>query len=224
MQTEKPAILAQKANQKPPKKTVFSYQILFVLVGILATITAILFFYASDVRQDEKLRLEVLKNKCYRGEKFSAEEAEEFCMLLSKVEKVYQNDCQKVVNDYFQQHLDSLIFDSKFCIEKLAQKIEQNGFHTTTEVVLNKRGYFVNAYKNKSLIFTFRIMHRSSGGKAYRNDFDYMALHDLEGSSYVDINAKKTNSIADRHIPYEGCESAEALVSNFLTNYAQKQK
>jgi hypothetical protein len=111
--------ISSKKPQKSPKVVVFLFLTIFLL-----GFSALIYFQIEKANEAEKLRFQILLNKCLRGENLSTDEAAEFCKLSNKQTDVaHKLDCNALPDYFYKQHLSDFMRESVNCAENLKLKM-----------------------------------------------------------------------------------------------------
>ena len=217
-------ILLEKNSTKQASKSVkkqTSRLSLEVTLGVVIFVGLLAYFIFSfgETTESEKLRFQVLKNKCLRGETLEAEEANEFCTLSRQFEQnlLLSHDCSGYFRTYYQAHLSDFLNKSEECAENIAAFLESHHFTAIKNRAKNDKGVVINVTKNNKTVFEIRIMHRSSSQKNVLKE-DYFRILYVNASFYLTENGEESNLQENTHIPFRDCESVLKTLKKTLNN------
>jgi hypothetical protein len=213
--------ISSKKPQKSPKVVVFFFLTIFLL-----GFSALIYFQIEKANEAEKLRFQILLNKCLRGESLSTDEAEEFCKLSNKQTDVaHKLDCNALPDYFYKQHLSDFMRESANCAENLKSKIENEGFTVLREKSENEKGWLISVLLKEKLLLHLRIMHRSSGASKFRKNNDYFRINIIQQSSFfVDQDGKPSQDKEDTHIEMNNCADLEKIFIKILQKYYPKKR
>jgi hypothetical protein len=217
-------MLLEKNITKSAAKSAKNQTARFPLLGILGLVLLFLLlayfvFSFGETTETEKLRFQVLKNKCLRGETLEAEEANEFCALSRQFEPnlLLSQDCSVFFRAYYQAHLSDFLSKSEECADNIIQFLESHHFHAVKNRAKNDKGIVITVSKDNKTVFEIRIMHSSSSQKNVLKE-NYFRILYVNASFYLTENGEESNLREDTHIPFRDCESLLKTLNKTLNN------
>ncbi len=213
--------ITEISRQKTPKKQVSKPKKIFFYwaVAVLLAFFALAIFVFQHIEKDnepQKLRLQVLKNKCYMGQKLDDAEKEELCSLLGKYENKFTSDCENINNLLFKQHFENFSHDAESCVISVNKLLTEKGFSSKVSESNNKKGVMITAFWKNKKFFEIRLMHRSSS--KYERNHEYYRVLFVNASFYFDKDGQENQDPFLNHIKYNSCEDILHTLSNALNN------